>query len=118
LVEEVRRDDDTTYTLASDTISWHSNIKPTKDTLIIAKKCLGINVSILDEVGSAAMRTMSVAQATVTQKVSHAPVMPKYGCDIPNFMIDIAGLFLRLACNVLRRSIEAQSWKIVPSRAI
>jgi hypothetical protein len=27
---------------------------------------------------------MSVAHATVTQNVSHAPVMPKYGFDGPN----------------------------------
>lgn len=28
--------------------------------------------------------TMSVAQATVTQKVSHLPVMPKYGLEERN----------------------------------
>ncbi len=27
-------------------------------------------------------RVMSVAQATVTQKVSHPPVMPKYGAQV------------------------------------
>lgn len=30
---------------------------------------------------------MSVAQATVTQKVSHLPVMPKYGFAGLNFMM-------------------------------
>jgi hypothetical protein len=33
------------------------------------------------------MRTISVAQATVTQNVSHFPVKPKYGCDPPNMMV-------------------------------
>jgi hypothetical protein len=33
------------------------------------------------------VRTISVAHATVTQNVSHFPVMPKYGCDPPNIVM-------------------------------
>lgn len=39
---------------------------------------------------SAAVRTMSVAQATVIQKVSHLPFKPKYGCFPLDLLFEMA----------------------------
>lgn len=55
----------------------------TEYTLIVAEKSLYCNqstIQITDCIGT----TMSVAQATVTQTVSHVPVRPKYGRSEPN----------------------------------
>jgi len=66
---------------------------------------------------------MSVAQATVTQKVSFAPVMPKYGCPFPMVKIPYedcgngfatarrAYVFVVLASVSTQRSGE-QSYKV------
>jgi hypothetical protein len=43
---------------------------------------------------------MSVAHATVTQNVSHFPVMPKYGCDPPSIVM----IGLRDIVSVVERS--------------
>jgi hypothetical protein len=44
------------------------------------------------------MRTISVAHATVTQNVSHAPVMPKYGFAVPNIFSIVPECASRVAC--------------------
>lgn len=57
----------------------------TEDALIISEQCLTKSISTKDK-RRCLMRTMSVAHATVTQNVSHFPVKPKYGCDMPNMV--------------------------------
>lgn len=62
------------------------NDNTTEDTLVVSEQCLAVRNQLPIHQAQHRRRTISVAQATVIQKVSHPPLRPKYGFLGPSLL--------------------------------